>query len=261
MDKARPMPVLFIGHGSPMNALPGNRFYESWQALGRMLPRPLAIVCISAHWETQGTWITSSPSPRPIHDFRGFPAALFAMRCPAPGDPLLAQSLVQRLQSARVRLDPQRGLDHGVWCVLGAMYPEADIPVLQLSLDQHLSGSEHYALAQNMLSMRNEGILVVSSGNIVHNFGRFHQVDDESPAWVSRFRDEVNRRISARDHAGLCDYQRLSPDAETAVPIPEHYPPLLYALALQRDKDPVRIFNDHLLSTLSMTSLVIGRLT
>ncbi len=183
------------------------------------------------------------------------------MHYPAPGDRLLAQSLVQRLQSVRVRLDPQRGLDHGTWCVLGAMYPQADIPVLQLSLDHHLNGSQHYALAQKMLFMRNEDILVVASGNIVHNLRRFRHVDDESTPWVSRFRDEVNRRISARDHAGLCDYQRLGPDAETAVPTPEHYLPLLYALALERDTDPVRVFDDHVLSTLSMTSLVIGRLT
>ncbi|MFC4762134.1 4,5-DOPA-extradiol-dioxygenase [Dyella koreensis] len=258
MRTATVMPVLFIGHGSPMNAIEDNAYHRSWRALGQRLPRPRAVLCVSAHWETRGVYVTGADAPETIHDFYGFPAALFQVRYPAPGDPALARRMVGLSQEFHLHVDPGRGLDHGAWSVLRAMYPEADVPVLQLSLDVRLSGPEHYRLAAVLAPLREEGVLILASGNIVHNLALFRFHSHEQLAWAWRFRTEVNALIEQRDHAALCHYENLGPDAALAIPTPEHYLPLLYALALQREGEPVETFNDEVISALSMTSLAIG---
>ncbi|MBS0381224.1 MAG: 4,5-DOPA dioxygenase extradiol [Proteobacteria bacterium] len=256
------MPVLFVGHGSPMNAIEDSAWRREWQRLGKTLPKPRAVLCVSAHWETRGVGITAASKPETIHDFYGFPPELFAVEYPAPGDPDLARDIAGGVgdDATPVHLDPQRGIDHGAWSVLCAMYPEAGVPVLQLSLDTRRPGAWHYALAQRLAFLRDEGVLVLGSGNIVHNLmllGRFWNAP-APPGWAVRFRDRVNAAIARRDHAALCDWPSLGPDAALAVPTPEHYLPLLYALALQRDDDGITTFNDDVFATLAMTSFVIG---
>lgn len=260
METQTRMPVLFLGHGSPMNAIEDNAWRREWQRLGKTLPKPRAILCVSAHWETRGVGITASPQPKTIHDFYGFPQALFDFQYPAPGDPQLAQDIIAKLAADGVTLhaDHEWGFDHGSWSVLGAMYPQADVPVLQLSLDSSQPGAWHYALAQRLAFLRDEGVLVVGSGDIVHNLRLWRQYGDTPADWALRFRDRVNGLIAARDHASLCDWPSLGPDAALAIPTPEHYLPLLYALALQRDDDRVEIFNDDVFASLSMTSLLIA---
>ncbi|HET7930799.1 MAG TPA: 4,5-DOPA dioxygenase extradiol [Rhodanobacteraceae bacterium] len=256
------MPVLFVGHGSPMNAIEDNPWRRQWQHLGEALPRPRAVLCVSAHWETRGVAVAASPNPATIHDFYGFPPELFAVEYPAPGAPDLAREIAQRIgdDAIPVQLDPQRGIDHGAWSVLCAMYPDADVPVLQLSLDTRQPGEWHYALAKRLAYLRGESVLVLGSGNIVHNLPLLARWWDapSPPDWAERFRDRVNTLVAARDHAALCDWHSLGPDAGLAIPTPEHYLPLLYALALQRDDDVVETFNDDVFATLSMTSLLIG---
>jgi 4,5-DOPA dioxygenase extradiol len=254
------MPVLFLGHGSPMNAIEDNAWRGEWQRLGATLPRPRAVLCVSAHWETRGVGITASARPETIHDFYGFPRELFAVRYPAPGDPELAQDIARRVgdDAIPVHLDPQRGLDHGAWSVLVAMYPDADVPVLQLSLDTRQPGEWHYVFARRLACLRDEGVLVLGSGNIVHNLPLLRRYGNAAPPdWAVRFRDRVRASIDTRDHAALCDWRGLDPDAALAVPTPEHYLPLLYALALQRDADVVETFNDDVFATIAMTSLRI----
>jgi len=258
MNSVAIMPVLFIGHGSPMNAIEDNAYHESWRELGRRLPKPRAVLCISAHWETRGTYVTGAEAPETIHDFYGFPAALFQVRYPAPGDPALAKRIAGLPLDTHVHIDAGRGLDHGAWSVLRVMYPEADVPVLQLSLDVRLNGLEHYHLATALAPLREEGVLILASGNIVHNLSLFRFHSQEQPAWALRFRTEVNACIEQRDHAALCHYESLGADAALAIPTPEHYLPLLYALALQRHGEDLETFNDEVISSLSMTSLVIG---
>ena len=252
------MPVAFIGHGSPMNAIEDNAWHRSWTALGRRLPRPRAVLCVSAHWETRGVYLTGAPAPETIHDFYGFPASLFAVKYPAPGDPPLAQRIARLLPDAHAHVDEGRGLDHGAWSVLCAMYPQADVPVLQLSLDVRRSGEEHYQLAASLAPLRGEGILLLASGNIVHNLRLYRFHSREQLPWAVRFRDLVNDCIARRDHRALCQYERLGTDAELAINSAEHYLPLLYALALQRPEESVQLFNDEIASALSMTSLLIG---
>lgn len=262
MDTNARMPVLFVGHGSPMNAIEDNPWRREWQRLGETLLRPRAVLCVSAHWETRGVGITAAAKPETIHDFYGFPRELFAVEYPAPGDPELAREIARRAgdETIPIHLDERRGLDHGAWSVLCAMYPKADLPVLQLSLDTRQPGAWHYALAQRLAFLRDEGVLVLGSGNIVHNLpllGRYWQAPSP-PDWATRFRDRVKASIAARDHAALGDWQSLGPDAALAIPTPEHYLPLLYALALQREDDTVETFNDDVFATLAMTSFRIG---
>ena len=254
------MPVLFIGHGSPMNAIEDNAWRRKWQQLGETLPRPRAVLCVSAHWETRGVAVTAATKPETIHDFYGFPRELFAMQYPASGDPQLAQDIARRVgdEVILVHPDAKRGLDHGAWSVLCAMYPDADVPVLQLSLDTRQPGAWHYALAQRFAFLRDEGVLIFGSGNIVHNL-RLLRFDDPAPLpWALRFRDRVNALIAVRDHAALCNWPALGAEAALAVPTPEHYLPLLYTLALRRDDDGVEIFNDDVFASLSMTSIGLG---
>ncbi len=252
------MPVLFVGHGSPMNAIERNDFFDSWNDLGRKLPRPKAILCVSAHWETRGVQVTVSETPATIHDFYGFPKALFDVRYPAPGDPPLARRVAGMISTVNVGLDPVRGLDHGAWSVLIAMYPGADIPVVQLSLDTSRPGRFHYDLARELAPLRNERILILGSGNMVHNLRLFSFQDQQALAWAEEFDATLRQRILARDHESLIDYAALGPNALLAVPTPEHYFPLLYALALQEAAEPASFFNERVLSSISMTAVLIG---
>ena len=253
------MPVLFVGHGNPMNAIERNEFHLSWENLANRLRRPKAVLCISAHWETRGIYATATETPETIHDFYGFPRALFDVKYPAPGDPHLADRTMKLIATERARLDPGRGLDHGAWGVLIAMYPAADVPIVQLSLDTSRTGSWHYGIARQLASLRDEDVLIVGSGNIVHNLRLFSFRDPEPLPWALEFDAEIQRRILAREHEALMDYDTLGPHARLAVPTPEHYFPLLYALALQENGESVTFFNARVQSAVSMTSVLIGR--
>ena len=249
------MPALFLGHGSPMNAIEDNEFHRGWRALGQRLPRPRAVLCVSAHWETRGVYAGATASPGTIHDFHGFPQALFDAQYRAPGDPALAR---RAAELAGAQQDPDRGLDHGAWGVLIAMYPDADVPVVQLSLDTSKPGAFHYALAQKLAPLRDEGILVIGSGNIVHNLGVWRPGDGRPYDWALRFDTEVRKRIDAGDHQSLADYPALGMDARMSIPTPEHYLPLLYVLALQEKGEAPAYMHNKVMTSISMTSVLIG---
>ena len=249
------MPALFLGHGSPMNAIEDNEFHRAWRALGPRLPRPRAVLCVSAHWETRGVYAGATASPETIHDFYGFPQALFDVQYRAPGDPALAR---RAAQLAGAQQDADRGLDHGAWGVLIAMYPDASVPVVQLSLDTTQPGAFHYALAKKLAPLRDEGILIVGSGNIVHNLGVWRPGDGRPYDWALRFDAEVRKRIDAGDHQALADYPSLGADARLSIPTPEHYLPLLYVLALQEKGEAPVYVNNKVMTSISMTSVVIG---
>lgn len=252
------MPVVFIGHGSPMNAIEKNEFHLGWQKLAGELPRPESVLCVSAHWETRGLTVTSSDEPETIHDFYGFPKALFDVRYPAPGSLALAHRTAALIGPDTVSLDSRRGLDHGAWSVLVAMYPGADIPVVQLSLDTTQSASFHYDIAKRLAPLRDEGVLILGSGDIVHNL-RLYDFRDPTPVgWALEFNETVKDLITARKHQPLIDYESLLPHTRLAIPTREHYLPLLTVLALQRDEEPLRFFNDRVQSAISMTSLQLG---
>ena len=241
-----------------MNAVEDNAWSRAWRDLGRRLDKPRAILCVSAHWQTPGVLLGAAERPRTIHDFGGFPPALYRIRYPAPGDPALAAHIADMLDPALdAQLDADYGLDHGAWQVLLHLFPEADVPVLQLSLDLRRPGPQHFAIGRMLAPLRDEGVLVVASGNIVHNLGLLDWHEPAPPAWATAFRDRVNGLIAAGDFAALSDVESL-PDNRLAVPTPEHYLPLLYALALARPGDALEVFNDEVWSTLSMTSLAIG---
>lgn len=249
------MPALFLGHGSPMNGIEDNEFHRAWRALGQRLPRPRAVLCVSAHWETRGVYAGATASPESIHDFYGFPQALFDVQYRAPGNPALAR---RAAELAGAQQDPDRGLDHGAWGVLIAMYPDASVPVVQLSLDTTQPGAFHYALAKKLAPLRDEGILIVGSGNIVHNLGVWRPGDGRPYDWALRFDTEVRKRVDAGDHQALADYPSLGADARMSIPTPEHYLPLLYVLALQDKGETPVFFNDQVMTSISMTSVLIG---
>ena len=250
------MPVLFVGHGSPMNALDDNAFTRAWRDLGQRLPRPKAILAISGHWETKGLLVTAAERPRTIHDFYGFPPALYDVDYPAPGDPELARAVAARLAPhARADLDSW-GLDHGTWSVLRSMYPEADVPTLQLSLDIRLGPRDHYRIGQALAPLREEGVLILGSGDIVHNL-RLFDPRAGTPGWAVDFNNRVKACIAAGDDASLVDFAQL-PDAPEAFPEPEHFLPLLYVLGARHADEPVEFLTDVVVSTVSMTSVLIG---
>jgi 4,5-DOPA dioxygenase extradiol len=252
------MPALFVGHGSPTNAVEDNEFSRAWTAMGMILPRPEAILCISAHWETLGTWVTAMDRPRTIHDFQGFPQALFDMQYPAPGSAVLARRVQETVKSADVQFDLNWGLDHGTWSVLSRFYPEADIPVVQLSLDRTREPRFHYELGKELRSLRNEGILILGSGNIVHNL-RAMVWEDRAYGWALEFDETVQRLIVAGDHAAIIDYPNLGPAARLSVPTNEHYLPLLCVLGAQGAGGPIQFFADRVtLGSMSMRSIRIG---
>lgn len=250
------MPALFIGHGSPMNAITENPFRNAWVSLGRELPKPRAILCISAHWETASPRVCALAHPETIHDFGGFPAALFAVRYPAPGSPDLARR-VAVLSGGAVEPDLGWGLDHGAWQVLMHLFPQADVPVVQLSLPRSFTPMQHADLARSLAALRDEGILVVGSGNIVHNLRLLAPAGD-TPAWAAVFDAAVADAIRRSDIAALADY-RSFPGAAQAVPTPEHYWPLLYVMAMTEPEESLQMFNTaYDWGSISMRSLRIG---
>lgn len=251
------MPVVFVGHGNPMNAIEANAFHEAWQKLGESLPRPQSILCVSAHWETEGIALTASPDPETIHDFYGFPRALYEVRYPAPGSPELARRTAGLLAGHDVRLDAGRGLDHGAWSVLAPMYPRADIPVVQLSLDTLRPARLHYELGKALAPLRREGVLIIASGNVVHNLRLLNYRDPAPPSWAVEADHEIRRRIESHDHAALIDYGTLGEAVNRGIPTNEHYLPLLYALALREDGDALRFFNTAVWGSISMTSVML----
>ena len=235
------LPAIFFGHGNPMNALETNAFTKGWSDLAALLPRPRAILMISAHWYLPGTHVTAMRQPRTIHDFGGFPRELYEVRYPALGDPALATRVQELLAPLTVTRDEHWGLDHGAWSVLVHAYPNADVPVVQLSIDETKPPAFHYALGQHLAPLRDEGVLIVGSGNVVHNlhayaWGRHptHQFD-----WAIRFEHRARELLTAGEHALLVDYEALGRDALLAVPTPEHYLPLLYVAGAQQPGDTV----------------------
>jgi 4,5-DOPA dioxygenase extradiol len=255
MTSALKMPVLFVGHGSPMAAVEDTPITRAWRDLGRRLPRPRAILAISAHWETKGTLVTAAQAPRTIHDFYNFPPELYAIEYPAPGDPALAKRIEAMLPRARADLDGW-GLDHGVWSVLRHAYPKADIPVLQLSMDVRLTPQGHYDLGRALRPLREQGVLILGAGNVVHNL-RAYRPGATYP-WAQRFSDAVKAKIAAGDAAALIDYPALDPDALLAAPEPDHYLPLLYVLGAAEAGERIEFLTDEVNSSLSMLSVLIG---
>jgi len=251
------MPVLFVGHGSPMNAIEQNKFNATWKALAKTLPVPKAIMVVSAHWETVGTKVTAMPKPETIHDFGGFPKALFDAQYPAPGSPELAKETATLLAKWQVHEDQSWGLDHGTWSVLMPMYPEANIPVYQMSLDVRKKPEEQFALAQDLYELRKRGVLIIGSGNIVHNL-RMIKWDDTAFDWAVAFNTTVKSLINqGGDYSKLVQYQTLE-NSKYAIPTPEHYLPLLYALGLKTNKDTVSFFNDVTTNgSIAMTGVLI----
>jgi len=260
LESTEKMPVLFVGHGSPMNAIEENEFTESWQTVSRALPKPNAILCISAHWETKGTYITAMDKPPTIHDFGGFPQALFDVQYPAPGNPELAVQTKNILSSGNVGLDEKWGLDHGAWSVIKVMYPEADIPVIQLSLDYYQKPQYHYELAKELGKLRDKGILILGSGNMVHNLRILDwNKPDQGFDWAQEANFKFKKLISDNNHQQLINYKNLGREVELAVPTPEHFLPLLYSLALKDKADEVSFYNDKtIMGSISMTSIMIG---
>ena len=257
------MPILFIGHGNPMNAIEENSFVKGFRETAKKLPKPTAIVCISAHWETKGTQVTAMQSPQTIHDFGGFPQALFDVQYPAPGSPELAKTVQELLEPTQVTLDQNWGLDHGTWTTLIHFFPKADVPIIQLSLDYTLIPQQHYDLAKKLQILRSKGVLIVGSGNIVHNLGLvdFRNITKENYGydWAIEARELTSKWILDGNHTPLIDFKNQGKALNLAVPSPEHYLPLLYILSLQEKTDKLELFNDKLVAgSLSMTSLIIG---
>jgi 4,5-DOPA dioxygenase extradiol len=241
MVGSTPAPALFLGHGSPMNALQVNDWTRAWATIGATLPRPRAVLAISAHWYVGDTAVTAMAAPRTIHDFGGFPRELFQVRYPAPGDPALAARVQRLLEPLRVRADHGWGLDHGTWSLLRHVFPLADVPVVQLSIDETQPPQFHYDLGARLRPLREEGVLLLGSGDVVHNlhtyaWGRHPQQPYE---WAVSFEDKVRARLIAGDHAPLIDYSSLGSDALLSVPTPEHYLPLLYVLGASVPGEPV----------------------
>ncbi|MCF6130734.1 4,5-DOPA dioxygenase extradiol [Flavobacterium wongokense] len=257
------MPLLFLGHGSPMNAIEENEFVTGFRNVAKTLPKPTAIICISAHWFTNGTKVTAMEMPQTIHDFGGFPKPLYEVQYPAKGSPELAEITQHLLEPALVELDEKWGLDHGAWSVLRHLYPNADIPVIQLSIDYTKPAQYHFDLAQKLSKLREKGILIIGSGNIVHNlrlvdFQNFHK-DDYGYDWAIEARSVLNNYLLQGDFQSLIDYEKQSSAIKLAVPSPDHYLPLIYTLALKQKNEELSLFNDKLLAgSLSMTSVRIG---
>lgn len=262
-EEEEKMPVLFIGHGSPMNAIEDNAFSKRWQQMGKEIPRPKAVVVVSAHWLTKGTMVTAMPNPKTIHDFGGFPQTLFDVQYPAPGNPELANEIQKLITNPTVELDHDWGLDHGTWSVVKHMYPNADIPVLQLSIDYYKPAAYHYELAKQLLALRKKGVLIIGSGNMVHNLRMVAWNKLSEPEygfdWALEMNAVFKNKIENGLHKELIQYEKLHKAATLAIPTPDHYYPLLYILALQTDNDKVTFFNDKVVGgSLTMTSVKIG---
>ena len=246
-----------------MNAIEDNEFSQRWHQMGKEIPTPKAVVVISAHWLTKGTLVTAMPNPKTIHDFGGFPQALFDVQYPAPGSPELATEIQKLITNPAVELDHDWGLDHGTWSVVKHMYPDADIPVLQLSIDYYKPAAYHYELAKQLLSLRKKGVLIIGSGNMVHNLRMVAWDKLNEPEygfdWALEMNEIFKNKISNGFHKELIQYEKLNKSATLAIPSPDHYYPLLYILALQTDNDKVEFFNDKAVGgSLTMTSVKIG---
>jgi 4,5-DOPA dioxygenase extradiol len=257
------MPVLFIGHGSPMNGIEDTEFSRRWTKMAGEIPRPKAVLVVSAHWFTKGTKITAMDFPETIHDFGGFPQELFEVQYPTPGNPVLAKETAELLHSANVELDHDWGLDHGTWTVVRHMYPGADIPVLQLSIDYTKGPQYHYDLAKELYALRQKGVLIIGSGNMVHNLRMlaWDKLNDPEYGydWAKQMNSTFKELIHNGDHKPLINYSSLGREAMLAIPTPEHYLPLMYTLGLQSAKDDVSFFNDTTLAgSLTMTSVKFG---
>jgi len=254
------MPVLFLGHGSPMNAIQETEFSKGWKTIGQSLPRPNAIICISAHWETKGTFVTAMEKPKTIHDFGGFPQELFDVQYPAPGSPQTAMDTKNSITKTEVGMDQQWGLDHGCWSVVKHLYPKADIPVIQLSLDYTKGPQYHYELAKELSGLRKKGILIIGSGNMVHNLGIIDwQHQDTGFDWAIEANTTMKNLITNGDFTPLINYSAQGKAFQLSIPTPEHYLPLLYTLGLKEEKEDLSFFNDKtVMGSISMTSVMIG---
>jgi 4,5-DOPA dioxygenase extradiol len=257
------MPVLFIGHGSPMNGIEQNEFSNYWKQLANEIPKPAAVLVVSAHWLTRGTKITAMDFPPTIHDFGGFPQELFEVQYPAPGSPVLAKETAALVKSAKIEEDHDWGLDHGAWTIIRHMYPEANIPVLQLSIDYSKDARYHYELAAELYALRKKGVLIIGSGNMVHNlrmvaWSRLNETE-YGYDWALQMNSRFKELIGNGSHDQLINYQNLGREASLAIPTPEHYLPLLYTLGLKGNKDDVSFFNDKAVGgSLTMTSVRMG---
>ncbi len=257
------MPVLFLGHGSPMNAIEENEFVAGFRNIGKSIPKPTAILCVSAHWETRGTFVTAMQNPPTIHDFGGFPKALFDVQYPAPGSPELAKETKSIVTKTEVGLDEKWGLDHGAWSVIKHLYPNADVPVIQMSLDYYQAPQYHYELAKELASLRKKGVLIIGSGNMVHNlrmvaWDKLYFVGYGFD-WAMEASEKMKQYILNGDHQQLINYRSQGKPFELAIPTPEHYLPLLYAIALKEENETISLFNDKAVAgSLTMTSVIIG---
>lgn len=257
-ERSGVMPVLFVGHGNPMNAIEDTDFSRAWAHEGMLLPRPNAILCISAHWQTNGTLVGTTPRPEMIYDFYGFPDELSSLVYPVRGSPQWAEKVRMTITASPVNTDSKRGLDHGAWVVLHRIFPKADIPVFQMSLDRGKGPREHYEIARQLQPLRENGLLIVSSGNMVHNLALM-EWSDSAFSWANEFDRKLTGLIEKRDHNALIDYTALGPSSTKAIPTNEHYIPMLYALALQRKDESLRFFADRVtLGSMSMRSFRIG---
>lgn len=262
LGKTTKMPVLFLGHGSPMNAIEENEFVTGFRNIAKGIPKPNAILCISAHWETKGTFVTAMQNPSTIHDFGGFPKELFEVQYPAPGSPDLANQTKSLITKTEVGLDDKWGLDHGAWSVIKHLYPNADIPVIQMSIDYSQTPQYHYELAQQIKSLREKGVLIIGSGNIVHNLGKveWKRLNETfGYDWAIEANDKMKKFILEGNHKELINFRSQGKAFDLAIPTPEHYLPLLYSLALQDKNEEVKLFNDKAVAgALTMTSVKIG---
>lgn len=257
------MPVLFIGHGSPMNGIEDNEFSQRWTKMAKEIPTPAAVLVVSAHWYSKGTKVTAMDFPKTIHDFGGFPQSLFDVQYNAPGNPILAKETASLIHSTAVELDHDWGLDHGTWTIVRHMYPDADIPVLQLSIDYTKGPQYHYDLAKELYELRKKGVLIVGSGNMVHNLRMvaWDKINEFGYGydWALKINEQFKDLITSGNHTSMINYERLGRDAMLAIPTPEHYLPLLYTLGLKGSMDEISFFNDKAVAgSLTMTSVKIG---
>lgn len=255
------MPVLFIGHGSPMNGIEHNEFTENWKKSVEFVPKPKAIVVVSAHWETRGTFVTAMPQPPTIYDFGGFPHELFEAKYPAQGSPETAREIAANVKKGKIALDEKSwGLDHGTWTILRHMYPAADVPILQLSLHYDQPERWHFELAKELSFLRMRGILVIGSGNIVHNLRKVDFHGTREFEWAKTANETLKKHILSEDFQKLIDFELLDREVLTGIPTPEHFLPLLYTLALKQGDEEISVFNDDKLAfgSLAMTSIKIG---
>lgn len=256
------MPVLFLGHGSPMNAIEENEFVAGFRNMGKTITKPNAILCVSAHWETKGTFVTAMENPTTIHDFGGFPKALFDVQYPALGSPDLARETKSLIKTTEIGLDDKWGLDHGAWSVIKHLYPDADVPVIQLSLDYNQPPQYHYDLARQLKSLREKGVLIIGSGNMVHNLSmvEWKRLNDTfGYDWAIEANEKMKKFILNGDHQSLINFRAQGKTFDLAIPSPEHYLPLIYSLALKEENEKVTLFNDKAVAgALTMTSVKIG---